>query len=318
MKKVFITGVVGFIGFNLAISLLKKNFQVSGVDSFDDYYSVKIKKKRFEILKKYKKFKFTKLDITKNSKLEKFFSKNKSDIIIHLAAQAGVRYSLINPNKYLDTNINGFNNVIKLITKFNVKKFIYASSSSIYGDVKKFPINENFPLNPKSIYGISKKINEEVGDYYSKIVKTEIIGLRFFTVYGEWGRPDMFMLKLFEAFFKKKFFYLNNHGNHDRDFTYIGDVTNMINKIIDKKFKQHSIFNICSNRPKNILQILNKFNKNYPVKFKMIEKDNADVLKTHGDNKKILTSISYNEFADFEKKFMDTYNWYKENKIYKL
>ena len=92
----------------------------------------------------------------------------------------------------------------------------------------------------------------------------------------------------------------------------------MINKIIDKKFKQHSIFNICSNRPKNILQILNKFNKNYPVKFKMIEKDNADVLKTHGDNKKILTSISYNEFADFEKKFMDTYNWYKENKIYKL
>ena len=148
---------------------------------------------------------------------------------------------MINPNKYLDTNINGFNNVIKLITKFNVKKFIYASSSSIYGDVKKFPINENFPLNPKSIYGISKKINEEVGDYYSKIVKTEIIGLRFFTVYGEWGRPDMFMLKLFEAFFKKKFFYLNNHGNHDRDFTYIGDVTNMINKIIDKKFKQHSI-----------------------------------------------------------------------------
>ena len=94
------------------------------------------------------------------------------------------------------------------------------------------------------------------------------------------------MLKLFEAFFKKKFFYLNNHGNHDRDFTYIGDVTNMINKIIDKKFKQHSIFNICSNRPKNILQILNKFNKNYPVKFKMIKKDNADVLKTHGDNKK--------------------------------
>ena len=159
MKKIFITGVVGFIGFNLAISLLKKNFQVCGVDSFDEYYSVKIKKKRFEILKKYKKFQFKKLDITNEYKLDKFFSKSKSKIIIHLAAQAGVRYSLVNPNKYLDTNINGFNNVIKLIKKYKVDKFIYASSSSIYGDVKKFPINENYPLNPKSIYGISKKIN---------------------------------------------------------------------------------------------------------------------------------------------------------------
>ena len=318
MKKIFITGVVGFIGFNLAISLLKKNFQVCGVDSFDEYYSVKIKKKRFEILKKYKKFQFKKLDITNEYKLDKFFSKSKSKIIIHLAAQAGVRYSLVNPNKYLDTNINGFNNVIKLIKKYKVDKFIYASSSSIYGDVKKFPINENYPLNPKSIYGISKKINEEVGNYYSKIVKTQIIGLRFFTVYGEWGRPDMFMLKLFQSFFKKSFFYLNNYGNHDRDFTYIGDVTNMINKIIKKKFKDHTIFNICSNRPKNILKILNKFNKDYPVKFKMIKKDKADVLKTHGDNKKIIKSISHIKFSDFDRKFMDTFEWYKKNKIYKL
>ena len=318
MKKIFITGVVGFIGFNLAISLLKKNFQVCGVDSFDEYYSVKIKKKRFEILKKYKKFQFKKLDITNEYKLDKFFSKSKSKIIIHLAAQAGVRYSLVNPNKYLDTNINGFNNVIKLIKKYKVDKFIYASSSSIYGDVKKFPINENYPLNPKSIYGISKKINEEVGNYYSKIVKTQIIGLRFFTVYGEWGRPDMFMLKLFQSFFKKSFFYLNNYGNHDRDFTYIGDVTNMINKIIKKKFKDHTIFNICSNRPKNILKILNKFNKDCPVKFKMIKKDKADVLKTHGDNKKIIKSISHIKFSDFDRKFMDTFEWYKKNKIYKL
>ena len=318
MKKIFITGVVGFIGFNLAISLLKKNFQVCGVDSFDEYYSIKIKKKRFEILKKYKKFQFKKLDITNEYKLDKFFSKSKSKIIIHLAAQAGVRYSLVNPNKYLDTNINGFNNVIKLIKKYKVDKFIYASSSSIYGDVKKFPINENYPLNPKSIYGISKKINEEVGNYYSKIVKTQIIGLRFFTVYGEWGRPDMFMLKLFQSFFKKSFFYLNNYGNHDRDFTYIGDVTNMINKIIKKKFKDHKIFNICSNRPKNILKILNKFNKDCPVKFKMIKKDKADVLKTHGDNKKIIKSISHIKFSDFDRKFMDTFEWYKKNKIYKL
>ena len=225
---------------------------------------------------------------------------------------------MVNPNKYLDTNINGFNNVIKLIKKYKVDKFIYASSSSIYGDVKKFPINENYPLNPKSIYGISKKINEEVGNYYSKIVKTQIIGLRFFTVYGEWGRPDMFMLKLFQSFFKKSFFYLNNYGNHDRDFTYIGDVTNMINKIIKKKFKDHTIFNICSNRPKNILKILNKFNKDYPVKFKMIKKDKADVLKTHGDNKKIIKSISHIKFSDFDRKFMDTFEWYKKNKIYKL
>ena len=169
-----------------------------GVDNFDKYYSIKIKRKRIKILQKNKNFSFYKLDIVNYDKISKLIKNNSIDILIHLAAQAGVRYSLINPNKYLDTNITGFMNLIKSIENKKIDKFIYASSSSVYGDRKKLPLKEIDDLNPKNIYGLSKKINEEIANCYSKIYKINFIGLRFFTIYGEWGRPDMFMLKLFK------------------------------------------------------------------------------------------------------------------------
>ena len=148
------------------------------------------------------------------------------------------------------------------------KKIFYASSSSVYGEVKKFPCKESSKLNPKNIYAFSKVVNERLADFYSKKYKINIIGLRFFTCYGEWGRPDMFLFKLYNSCFNNKVFYLNNFGNHERDFTYIGDVVKIVNKLINKKFKKHQIFNICSNKPINILNITNNFKKSNKITFK--------------------------------------------------
>ena len=316
--KIFITGVAGFIGFSLANSFLNKGHRVYGIDNFDQYYSIKIKKKRLNILKKYKNFAFNKVDILNYAKLFNTINNKKIDVIIHLAAQTGVRYSIINPNKYLDVNISGFMNLIKAIKNKKIKKFIYASSSSVYGNSKKFPLKENDNLNPKNIYGLSKKINEEIANLKQYNFKTNFIGLRFFTIFGEWGRPDMFMFKLFKAFFLKKTFYLNNYGNHIRDFTYIGDVKKIVEKLINKKISGHHIFNVCSNKPQNILKIVQKFTKYNKTKVEMISINKADVLKTHGNNHKIKKFIKYKKFSNFDLLFTKTFEWYKKNKIYKF
>jgi len=316
--KIFITGVAGFIGFSLANSFLNKGHRIYGIDNFDQYYSIKIKKKRLNILKKYKNFVFNKVDILNYAKLFNIINNQKIDVIIHLAAQTGVRYSIINPNKYLDVNISGFMNLIKAIKNKKIIKFIYASSSSVYGDSKKFPLKENDNLNPKNIYGLSKKINEEIANLKQYNFKINFIGLRFFTIFGEWGRPDMFMFKLFKAFFLKKTFYLNNYGNHIRDFTYIGDVKKIVEKLINKKISGHHIFNVCSNKPQNILKIVQKFTKYNKTKVEMISINKADVLKTHGNNHKIKKFIKYKKFSNFDLFFNKTFEWYKKNKIYRF
>ena len=316
--KIFITGAAGFIGFSLANSFLNKGHRVYGIDNFDQYYSIKIKKKRLNILKKYKNFVFNKVDIINYAKLFNTINNKKIDVIVHLAAQAGVRYSIINPNKYLDVNISGFINLIKAIKNKKIIKFIYASSSSVYGDSKKFPLKENDNLNPKNIYGLSKKINEEIANLKQYNFKINFIGLRFFTIFGEWGRPDMFMFKLFKAFFLKKTFYLNNYGNHIRDFTYIGDVKKIVEKLINKKISGHHIFNVCSNKPQNILKIIQKFTKYNKTKVEMISINKADVLKTHGNNYKIKKFIKYKKFSNFDLFFNKTFEWYEKNKIYKF
>ena len=316
--NILITGCAGFIGYNLSEHLLDNKHKIIGLDNFDKYYSVALKKKRINELKKNKNFLFLKINIADEKKLLNSFKKKKIDLIIHLAAQAGVRYSLINPKKYVEINIKGFFNMVLLANKKKTKKFIYASSSSVYGDSKNFPLKENEKLNPKNIYGLSKKINEEIANLKQFNFKINFIGLRFFTIFGEWGRPDMFMFKLFRAFFLKKTFYLNNYGNHLRDFTYIGDVKNIVLKLINKKINGHHIFNICSNKPQNILKIVQKFNKKNKTKIKMISMNKADVLKTHGNNNKIKKFLTYKKFSNFEIFFEKTFKWYKNNKIYNI
>ena len=316
--KIFITGTVGFIGFNLANFLLKhKKNTVYGIDCFDDYYSVKLKKKRLNILKKNKNFYFKKIDICDYETFLKYVGNKKFDIAINLAAQAGVRYSLINPQKYLKVNILGFINFLKIFKK-NSKKIFYASSSSVYGENTNFPLQEKETLNPKNVYGITKKLNEVIAEDYYNRYDIKIVGLRFFTVYGEWGRPDMFFLKLFKSLKTKETMYVNNFGNHVRDFTYIGDLVKILNKLFIQKIKKHEIYNICSNNPVNINKIIKNFKKNWNFRLKYRSMIKADVLKTHGSNKKIIKLINYKNFTNIDKGIQKSLEWYLKEKIYKI
>ena len=315
--KILITGAAGFIGCNLSEFFLEKKHEVFGIDNLDDDYSFKIKKKRILNLKKFKKFKFFKFDLSDKKKLFNL-KKIKFDLIIHLAAQAGVRYSFINPDKYYHSNIISFINLVEFSRKYNFHKIIYASSSSIYGESKKFPLKENHKPQPKNIYAVSKQINEEIADMYHKLYNINFVGLRFFTIYGEWGRPDMLLFKIFKSHLNKKKLFINNFGNHSRNFTYIKDVIKIIDIISKNKIKNHQIFNISSNNPVNILNLINKFKKNFSLKTQMIKMHKADVLKTHGDNKKIKKFTKFKKFSNFNEKFFEVFRWYKQNKFNKL
>ncbi len=316
--KILVTGAAGFIGFSMSLRLLKKNYNVIGVDNLEKYYSLKLKKKRLNILTKYKNFKFIKLDLSRAMQHTKL-SKYKFDYIFHFAAQPGVRYSLINPQKYYDNNVKGYNYLIENINKKNIKKIIYASSSSVYGDQKVFPTNEKAHLNAKNPYATSKVINEKMSEIYSSVFNITFIGLRFFTVYGEWGRPDMFIIKLLNSIYKKKIFYLNNKGNHYRDFTYIDDIVSTCEKLISYKTNsKNEIFNICAGQKINIKSLLFQIVKLFPrANIKMIKANKADVYQTFGNNKKIVKTLRLKKFTNIKKGLKKTLTWYKDNKIYK-
>ena len=317
--KILITGVAGFIGFSLASKLLEINkYNIYGIDNFDDYYSVKLKRERIKILHKKKKFIFKKIDIT-SDQISSYLKNKKFDIVFHFAAQAGVRYSLINPQKYLNTNIYGFIKLIDNLNKSKIKKIIYASSSSVYGDTKIYPTKEKTELNPKNIYGYSKLINENLANHYFQKTKIPFIGLRFFTIYGIWGRPDMLILKLLKADSENKKFKLNNGGDHFRDFTSINDVNNISLKLIKKKIKKNIILNISSNQPIYIKKLINKiklFKKN--LKIKNINKNKADVYKTHGDNKLLYKFLGYKINRKFDKDLSKIIEWFDSKKKYKF
>lgn len=315
--KFLITGAAGFIGYSTAYRLLKDGHSIVGIDNIDNYYSRNYKKERLKNLNKFKNFKYHYIDISDQKKINVFFKKKNFDYIIHLAAQAGVRYSKINPLKYIKTNILGFFNILEANKNKKIKKILYASSSSVYGENTKFPLNEKETLNPKSIYAITKLNNEQIADYYSREYKKSIIGLRFFTIYGKWGRPDMFLFKLFKSICLKKEFFLNNYGNHDRDFTHIDDAVNMIIKILKKKISSHQVFNISSNNPINIKKIIKYLKKKNKVKIKYIKQDSSDVLKTHGCNKKIISKTKSKIKTNLFSKLDDMLAWYKNKKIYK-
>jgi len=319
-NKIIITGCAGFIGFNLANKILLNNKnKVIGIDNLNDYYDVKLKKNRLKILKKNKNFLFKKIDVSNYKNLEKTIKKNKIKIIYHLAAQAGVGYSILSPKTYMQSNFIGFFNILELSRIYKIPKILFASSSSVYGDNKQLPVNESSTLTPKNFYGLSKKSNEEMASVYSYYYKIKIIGLRFFTVYGPWGRPDMVMLKLINSFYKKQKFYLNNFGNHTRDFTYIDDVVKIIIKLSqsNKIRNNFEIFNICSSKPLSLLYLVSTFKK-ISGDFKIYKRkfQDGDIINTYGSNKKLKKIIKNLKFTKFNIGFKKIIDWYKKyNKL---
>ncbi len=316
--NILITGCAGFIGFSLAkrFMQLNQNIKIIGFDNLNDFYSIKLKKKRVSILKKNKNFKFYKIDLLNKKKISKLFKKNDISVVYHLAAQAGVRYVSTHPHKFIESNILGFHNIIEIVNNSNVSKFFYASSSSVYGDVNKFPVNEKSKLLPKNIYGLSKKINEEYVKIHAN-KKIKYIGLRFFTVYGEWGRPDMLILKFLDYAKKNQKFLLNNSGDHWRDFTYIDDVTNILVKLLKKKFFNNQIFNICSNKPIYVKDLV-KYLKLYTnfQNIKNVNKNKIEVYKTHGKNQKINNFLRIKKYSNFYHSLDKTIKWFEEyNKL---
>ncbi|MDA7572708.1 GDP-mannose 4,6-dehydratase [Candidatus Pelagibacter sp.] len=312
---ILVTGAAGFIGNNFSIQLAnKKNVKILGIDNINNYYSTKIKNLRIERLKTKKNIKFYKIDLQDEKKLKNLFKKHNITEVYNFAAQAGVRYSLENPKAYVDSNIVGFSNLISLSKKYKVKKFFFASSSSVYGDNVKFPIKESAKLNPKNPYGLSKKYNEEIAEIYYENYNFKSTALRFFTVFGEWGRPDMFIIKYLNCAYNKKTFPLNNYGNHLRDFTYIDDVIKTILSLRNKKLNGFEVFNICSNKPVSLTKIISFLKNKIPkVKIKKRGMQKADIYKTHGDNSRVIKKSGLKNYTKFEIAMSRTHMWFKKN-----
>ena len=320
--KILITGIAGFIGFSLAKTLLDKNHIVYGIDNINNYYDVKLKKKRLFFLKNIykKKFKFNKIDISNTKNINSYFVGKKFDKVFHLAAQAGVRYSLFHPEKYLDSNLIGFSNIIFNCKKKKIKDFIYASSSSVYGANKKVPYKESDKVSsPLQYYAATKISNEAIAESYSRLYKIRCTGLRFFTVYGPWGRPDMALFKFVKNIFNNKSINIYNKGYHYRDFTYIDDVIYLTLKISEsKKFfnkeNYHRILNIGTGNPEPLKKYLNiienKVGKKAKVKYLKIQK--GDMVKTYACVKKLKKIVNIKNRINLEKGISNFVEWYKD------
>ncbi len=322
--KVLITGAAGFIGFHLSKSLLKNNFDVVAVDNLNNYYSVELKKSRLEILtKNYARF--FKIDITNFDELKTCFVKEKPDLVVHLAAQAGVRYSLENPNSYIQNNIVGFFNILEICKNFNIEKLIFASSSSVYGNSNKDKFDENDHVdNPLNMYSASKKSNELMAYTYSSLYNVPCIGLRFFTVYGPWGRPDMAYFKFTKNIINDVPIEVYGNGEMSRDFTYIDDIVHGILELVNidnkKLFTENVLFeilNLGNDSPVELNEFISIIEKTIGKKAikQILEIQPGDVKRTSANLRKIQSKINFFPKTKIEAglpKFIEWYNSYYE------
>ena len=266
---ILVTGAAGFIGSNLARELLKRGDKIIGIDNLNDYYDVNLKIERLKELNEYKTFTFIKMDIADKTALDELFNKYNFDVVVNLAAQAGVRYSIINPDAYVQSNLIGFYNILEECRNHPVNHLVYASSSSVYGSNKKVPYSTDDKVdNPVSLYAATKKSNELMAHAYAKLYNIPCTGLRFFTVYGPAGRPDMAYFSFTNKLIKGEKIKIFNYGNCKRDFTYIDDIVDGIIKVIDKApskqngkdglpIPPYKIYNIGNNHPENLLDFVN-------------------------------------------------------------
>ncbi len=336
-KKILITGAAGFIGYHLCNRLIRDHENIICIDNLNNYYDINLKKNRLKELKKLSNntpcnYKFEICDLKDLSKLDAIFKDHKPEIIINLAAQAGVRYSLDNPSSYIDSNIVGFNNLLECCRKYKIKNLIYASSSSVYGGNNKIPFSESDSVDhPVSLYAATKRSNELMAHTYSHLFNIPATGLRFFTVYGPWGRPDMAPFIFTKAIYESKSIKIFNHGDMYRDFTYIEDVIEALKRLIDKPAKEnkkffkdmptpnsswapHQIFNIGNNKTVKLIQFIEILEKTIGIEAKKIfeEMPLGDVLITSANTDLLEKTIGYKPKTTLEDGIKNFVKWYKE------
>ena len=315
---IVVTGCAGFIGFHLTKNLLEKNKKIIGIDILDKYYDPKKKRDRLRILKKNKNFKFIKIDLNKYDVIFSKLKNYKIQLIIHLAAQPGVRISIKNPHNTLKQNLVPFINILEIARIKKVKKFLFASSSSIYGDTKVYPFVEKDMQNvPVSVYGATKLSNEIIASSYSKNFNIKTIGLRFFTVYGPYGRPDMAYYSFLDNLKKNKTIKVFNKGNMLRDFTYVDDVIKGITSLINLKMKKnHDVINIGKGKPDQLMKLIKLLEVNYKKKFKIEYTKNipnGDIKKTFSNVNKAKKLIKWRPKVNLDEGIKKFVNWYKLN-----
>jgi UDP-glucuronate 4-epimerase len=331
-SKILVTGTTGFIGFHLSKLLLDKGYRVIGFDNMNDYYDTQLKEDRLLILQKYDTFIFRKIDLKDKQSVDKLFEKYKIDYVINLAAQAGVRYSIENPYAYLDSNLIGFMNILEACRNYPVKHLLYSSSSSVYGGNKVVPFSTNHNVDhPVSLYAATKKSNELMAHTYSHLYRIPTTGLRFFTVYGPWGRPDMAYFSFTKDIIEGNPIKVFNYGKMERDFTYIDDIVKGIYKLIplvpkankewdetkddlSSSFAPYKIYNIGNNQPIQLEKFISvleeklgkKAVKNY------MDMQPGDVVRTYADVSDLEKDISFKPSTSIEEGLGKFVDWYKE------
>ena len=329
--KIIVTGSAGFIGSALALRLLERGDEVIGIDNHNKYYDPKIKEARVSKKLKYSNYTHYRIDLCDQKSLKEIFIKYKPQRVVNFAAQAGVRYSIENPMAYINSNITGFMNILENCRNFNVQHLVYASTSSVYGANLNVPFSENDSANhPLSLYAATKKSNELMSHTYSHLYQLPATGLRFFTVYGPWGRPDMALFKFTKSILEKKPIEIYNFGNHTRDFTYIDDIVEGVIKCLDKPAKGNlkwigknpdpsssrdpwKIYNIGNNQPIKLLEYIDALEKTLAMKAekKFLPLQPGDVPDTYADSNNLKNQIGYKPTTSVYEGVSKFVDWYK-------
>ena len=332
MKKILVTGSAGFIGFHVSKRLLMDGYPVIGIDNLNDYYDVNLKKARLAHLEKNHHFRFIKMDISERQQMSALFEKEDPDTVVHLAAQAGVRYSLINPYAYLESNLAGFLNILEGCRHNKSKHLVFASSSSVYGANTQMPFSIHHNVDhPVSLYAATKKANELMAHTYASLYNLPCTGLRFFTVYGPWGRPDMALFLFTKAILEDKPIDVYNDGKMQRDFTYIDDIVEGIFRVIHKipepdpnwngnhpdpamSFAPYKIYNIGNNKPVELLEFIMILEKQLGKKAKMnlLPIQPGDVPKTYADIDDLMKDVGFKPATSIEVGISHFVTWYRE------
>jgi UDP-glucuronate 4-epimerase len=318
--KILVTGCTGFIGMHVAQYLLKQGHEVVGIDNLNDYYSPQLKLDRLKQIDDLPGFRFEKMDISDATAIDQLFANNAFDRVVHLAAQAGVRYSIVNPKAYIDANITGFFNVLEACRHHGTEHLVYASSSSVYGQNTKLPYSESDQVDhPVSLYAATKKSNELMAHSYSHLYGMPCTGLRFFTVYGPWGRPDMSPFIFIKAILEKRPIQLFNFGDMSRDFTYIDDIVRGVVEVLakpankEKDHTLHRVFNIGNHQPVQLTEYVKTMEKVAGVSavIELAPLQPGDVLSTYADTQLIEAVTNFKPSTPLEVGLGHFVAWFK-------